>query len=575
MLSRPFLQFTKGPDDELVRILFALVGLVAGLLTYVLTLVPQGETLEPWLISGAFFISAFSNFFFLSFDKDRPGAALLVSTGIALLLASFLWFRLEATKGNDEFENVVHFFALYWIIPQIALPLFISGTTQGWKHPDYELLHRKAWNLPLIWMGAGLLVGMVTLVLVLWAMLFKIIHVDFFADLFVERWFYLPVLGAVSGLGVAIMREREKTVASLRDLFQNLFRVVLPLLAVLYVIFVPIFLILNIGFLNPAKDMFIHKGAVPFSYIMMFFLLIGVFTLNTALAYNDDSAIKARALRLAAKAVVLFLPFLCVFPAVYLFGVTSRFGLTPDRLLGLVVLYLLAGYAFSYFLAGKVWRKSNEGWMERVRRTNIPMAYIVFVVALWLASPVGNVQHIAAYSQVDRLLSGHVAAEKFDFKALKFDFGKPGKDALVYLGAHIDNHPEQALIREKLADVAKMDTRYAPDTVKASYTFVPEGGKFPEGVEEDRFRYQCGEDKKGCRVLLLQPDMFVVVTPNPDFIFVYRQDDGKWFQRMKYRSWKPEEKKAVLDNLDKARLIDRSYKALQIGNTIIDPFDDR
>lgn len=574
-MRNPFLQFEKGSDDELVRILFALVGLVAGLLLYLITLFPDGGVYEPWIVSGIFFISAFSNFFFLSFNKDRPDAALLISTAVAALLAFFLWMRIERSP-DDDFESVAHFFLLFWIIPQIALPLFISGTTQGWRHPDYELLHRKAWNLPLIWAGAGCLMALVGLVLGLWAMLFKVIQVDFFAELFAERWFFLPVAGAVAGLGVAIMREREKTVASLRDLFQNLFRVVLPLLAVLYIIFVPIFLLLNIGFLNPQNDMFVHKGAVAFSYIMMFFMLVGVFTLNTALAYDEDSAIKARALRIAAKAVLLFLPFLCIFPAVYLVEIVGRFGLTPDRLLGFVVLYLLGGYAFSYFFTAKAWRKSNDGWMERVRRANIPMAYIVLIVAVWLASPFGDVQRIAAYSQVDRLLSGSVSAEKFDFKALKFEFGKPGKDALAYIEMRIADHPEREAIKKKLAETAQLDSRYTVETVAPSFTFIPENGAFPPGFEPKQIRnFICSAEDGGCRVLLLEVDRFVIVTPQTDIVFL-TQHAGEWKQTQIYRAaFSPEEKTQILANLDKARFIDRSYKALKIGDIIIDPYKDR
>ncbi|MBC7017828.1 DUF4153 domain-containing protein, partial [Salmonella enterica subsp. enterica serovar Enteritidis] len=72
-------------------------------------------------------------------------------------------------------------------------------------------------------------------------------------------------------------------------------------------------------------------------------------------------------------------------------------------------------------------------WTTRVRPANLALAFLLCSLGLLLATPLVNFNRISTDDQVGRLESGRIAAGKFDWAALAFDFGKPGRDAVERL----------------------------------------------------------------------------------------------------------------------------------------------
>lgn len=99
----------------------------------------------------------------------------------------------------------------------LALPF-----AQAWQHQqkpsaDYQLLFEYSWHNALALTLSGLFLGLFWLLLLLWAGLFALFNIDFFADLFREEVFIYPVSGLVAGIGIAIARTRTELLASVRE----------------------------------------------------------------------------------------------------------------------------------------------------------------------------------------------------------------------------------------------------------------------------------------------------------------------------------------------------------------------
>ena len=109
----------------------------------------------------------------------------------------------------------------------------------------------------------------------------------------------------------------------------------------------------------------------------------------------------------------------------------AEYGLSPERLWGIVAVAVAVAYGVAYFAAPI--RGRMTGWMERVRRANMHLAVATCVLAFILALPLFDFGAISARNQLARLESGEVTVEKFDFEALRWDFGDAGRNALARL----------------------------------------------------------------------------------------------------------------------------------------------
>lgn len=505
------LKLTAGSADEQIRILFTLIGLLTGFigycyLEYVSDLVKHGLHFDdlPLQTMPLFFLATFANFFFMSYERRDDAKALALSLVLSALLTAFLYFKIHGIIALDDAlrsaaeDDLFRFFVLFWIICQIALPIGISAIQQGWRHPSYEVLHRKAWNLPLLSLSAYFLLGLMWLVLGLCAFMLQLIQIEFY-KIITELWFAIPFSAAIYGLGVAIGREKEHTIALVRDLALNLIRTTLPLLAAIMAITTPMFLLTSLIYIHAAPDI---GKTVSIVYTSLSVIVIAIVSINAAIAYDQNSASTSRISILSTKTAVVALALAVIVPLSYLLSVIFQYGFTPIRLYGLIATLLLMLYAFTYVHAYYRQGANIPVWFEAMRRHNIWIAYIVLAVAVWLVSPVGNVNAIAAAQQIHRLKSGAVSFEKFDFHALQYDFGVEGKQALEKLG-HDSGFARAADVKQKSAE-AKTAGRYgASDTPKRPLNalLLPAGTVLPKTLEGHYEFDQCRTAERLCTII--------------------------------------------------------------------------
>jgi hypothetical protein len=99
---------------------------------------------------------------------------------------------------------------------------------------------------------------------------------------------------------------------------------------------------------------------------------------------------------------------------------------------------------------GALIRGGKTGWARRLREANFILAVATCGLALFLALPILNFGTISAGNQLHRLESGKVSPDKFDYAALRWDFGEAGQRALARLTK--DSNPRVAELAQAAID---------------------------------------------------------------------------------------------------------------------------
>jgi hypothetical protein len=105
--------------------------------------------------------------------------------------------------------------------------------------------------------------------------------------------------------------------------------------------------------------------------------------------------------------------------------------LAPERLWGLVAIVVACVCGVGYWVALARGRKG--AWAGHLRKATFHLGLFVCGLAVLLALPIFDFGAISTRNQLARLESGAVTADEFDFAALRWDFGEPGRRALARL----------------------------------------------------------------------------------------------------------------------------------------------
>ncbi|MBI1182538.1 MAG: DUF4153 domain-containing protein [Alphaproteobacteria bacterium] len=515
------------------------VGLLQGVGFYLLA-EADWTSHTPLLIAAVTFCVLAPATFELTFGLGplvRAGAAAL---GLAVPLALLgLWadYRLTGGGAVPFADHRPVFYGAVAITAYIAWPYLQAWVATGRARFPYPLLFRFAWsNAPVAAVAAAFL-GVFWLVLWLWGALFGLVGVNFFRHLFERAEFAWVFSGGVFALGVAIARENERLVPALRRVVLMLFQVLAPVLAAVSLLFLAF---LPFTGLDPPWG---TKSATAVLVCLMFALTL--FT-NAVVQDGGHPLPFGRWMGWLMAATLLALP---VFAGIALYAIRARigqYGLTPERFIAQIIVVVAAAHVLAY-AAGVVLQRRH--WAGFVVRINPWVAPAVALVAVLLQTPLADPYAFSARDQVARLKSGRADATGFDYAFLKFRLGQPGRDALKRLAA-LSNHPQQAVIREKLARIAQADTYYratldqAPTeseigVLRSRLVVRPEGAEVPDAVLEQVmsdhhwFADRCHDDDNACGVLVADPDRdgrsdYVFISRRPGAQLAVGQRDGRW-----------------------------------------------
>ncbi|MBO6769356.1 MAG: DUF4153 domain-containing protein [Erythrobacter sp.] len=384
--------------------------------------------------------------FAFTLDRHRWQAPLAFAAIVALVMAGIAW---RVANAGESHADAPFWFAAGVVSIALALPLFQAGFhKRRWRTP-YDETHFHVWTDSISVAGALAFVGVSWLLLFLLAALFSAIDIDLLEDLIERGWFGWSFSGAAFGAALGVLRNQLKIIGTLQSVVMLVFSIIAVPLAVALAIFLLAVLASGISVLWNATE-----SPTP----LLLSVAVASFVLVNAVVRNGDAeASENRILRWAALVLVL-----AIFPLALLAAVSTgtriaEYGLSPERIWGVIAVAVAVTYGLAYFLAPI--RGRMAGWMKRVRRANMHFAAGICVLAFILALPLFDFGAISARNQIARLESGKVAVDEFDFAALRWDFGDAGREALARLTD--SNDPEIAKIAR---ETQTQDSRPYRDT---------------------------------------------------------------------------------------------------------------
>ncbi|PKP90872.1 MAG: DUF4153 domain-containing protein [Alphaproteobacteria bacterium HGW-Alphaproteobacteria-16] len=481
----------QGERWPLLPPLLAALGLATGLIAHWIIGTGYESQVSAVRLALLSFVSVSAIIFgFVAVRTDLIRSAVF-AVGCGAVAALILYFN-GATSGWSATEG--------WRIVCLALaigiaaPLFQAGREGGFRPISYALAHDHAWTNGVLWCLSWAFVGVVMLLSFLLAALFDLIGIDLLKELLRKEWFWRGLVGLAFGLGLALLREQRRIVG----LLQNVAMLVLGVLAPVLAVGLGLFLIaLPFTGLQPLWEA--TKSTTP---ILLACAVGALLLVNAVIGNGGDDAPRNRVLRWAALVLAV-----AILPLVGIAAVATglrigQYGFTPERLWGLTFVVIASVVAVAYVISVI---RGRWSWAERVRPANLHLAMIVCGIALLLATPIVSFNAISTGDQVGRLESGKVTPDKFDWAALAFDFGEPGRKALERL-----KRSSNSAVREKALEASKAKRRYdvverEPDLQFTGRVQIsPAGAVLPKKLKAALTRYIC-EEGALCRVFL-QPD---------------------------------------------------------------------
>jgi hypothetical protein len=330
--------------------------------------------------------------------------------------------------------------------------LFITHSLIMAGEADRKFLATYERHFDISWKLGVQLVLAVLFVTVLWGLLwlgtelFRLIKIEFLAELIKRRWFSVPVTAIAFAGAIHITDIRVGIVGATRTLSLALLSWLLPVMALLALAFV---LALPFTGLEPLWSTRRATG------ILLTAAAVLVVLINSAQRDGESGSSVAAVLRYSSAVAVIVLAPLVALAG---YGVALRvqqYGWTPQRIDALACVAIATCYALGYIIALARSGVSLRG----LEATNVTTAFVILAVLLLLFTPIADPARISVADQLARLEAGQVAPEKFDFAFLRFQSGRYGDQALNRLKAKQDG-PDAARIAQMASEALNQRNRW-------------------------------------------------------------------------------------------------------------------
>lgn len=287
----------------------------------------------------------------------------------------------------------------------------------SWRIPYSELFFQLCRNLFLLFQSA-IVIAVFWGLLVTAGLLFDIVGLDK-----VPYIMFNPVIAVpLSSLTIAI----SISVAIKHPGIDSLGRWILSVLAWL----LPFFSVLSIVFILclPFSGLRTLWSTGQASTLMLLLQFGTIILANAAWLDGGKSAFQNKFVNFLAKLSLLCLPVytgLCM----YSLGIrVEQYGLTVDRVQAFFLAIVTGIWGLGY--AGAVLLNK---WPESIGKVNIASVAIMAVITLAMNSPLLDPFRLAAYNQAERLNSGKISAQDFDYIYTRFNLGRYGNKVLKSL----------------------------------------------------------------------------------------------------------------------------------------------
>jgi hypothetical protein len=424
----------------------AVAGAVVGLIVHFLS--EDGNTKEAWRVAlmVALMVAGVATAFVV--ERGRIIPSLIFASSAALIMG----FTAYWNGGPDSWSNWEGWrLACAALTVAIAAPLFQAWGDAGMPRPPrlaqlaYPDLHDRAWMNVVLWFACWLFTGIVWLLIYLIGQLFALIGIDAIEQLMLQSWFGMMLTGGAFGAAAGLMRDRERILITLQTVVRRVLSVLAPILGAALLLFLASMLVTGLSPLWEAT-----KSTTP---IIISAAIVAIILANAAIGDSEGDEAKVRIVRIGAMALGATLLPLGIIAAISTGLRINQYGLTPDRLWAVVFGAIACAYGLAYLV---ILIRRRGGWMADVRPANVRLAIGLCVLAFVLAMPIINFGNWSTASQLARLEAGKVTAEKFDWTALRFDFGPSGQAAVERLA----KSGKTPAIRVAAAKALKLENRW-------------------------------------------------------------------------------------------------------------------
>ncbi|MDC8756154.1 DUF4153 domain-containing protein [Janthinobacterium fluminis] len=361
----------------------------------------------------------------------------------------------------------------------IAHALVLAGASERRRIAHYPSYFEMAWKLAIQLQFSLFFINMLWMVLWLGSALFMLVKLNFLKEVLAESWFFIPVTCFAFSCAMHLTDVRPAIVRGIRTLLLVLLSWILPVTVLIVGGFLFSLPFTGLSALWETR----HATSVLLGTAAALVILI-----NAAYQNGEVSAGVARVIAVSARlAALLLLPIWAI--AVYALSLrVGDYGWTADRITAAACLLVAAFYAFGYGWAAREGGRERAHWMRGVAKVNVATAFVVLAVLLALFSPLGDSARLSVNNQMARLAAGSIKAEQFDFKYLRFDGARYGRQALEQLRDSTQG-AEAALIRAKAKAVLKAENRWEeenkepapqPQDIAANLTVWPAKARLPD-----------------------------------------------------------------------------------------------
>ncbi len=379
----------------------------------------------------------------------------LVALGLIAVIA---WHRVM-NDGQDHFNPV--FFSLSFLVYPflfISHELAASADQSGRWIAPYPVYNDEAWQRGVQLVLAVVFTGLFWAILGLGALLFHFIGFDWFGKLIGKPIVAYPLSGLALGASVHLGDSQPKLVAGARALILGVLSWLLPVLTVVGLLFAAGLCVSGLAPLWKTKA----------ASMTLLGACVGLALLVNATYQQGDAERKVHVvLKIAARVACGLLLAFALLAAYSLHLRIHQYGLTPERVLAAVGVFIAVLFGFGYAYAAVLPRGR---WLAALEPVNVGMAAVMSLTFLAVLTPVADPQRLSVDSQVARLQGGKIAPDKFDWDLLYNKTGTQGKKAVASL---IKTGKTQAI-----KDAAKVAGAAGPDP--ESYPFnKPDLSKIP------------------------------------------------------------------------------------------------
>jgi hypothetical protein len=324
----------------------------------------------------------------------------------------------------------------------LMLPFLQTRLASGSWSVDYRALFTYAWRNKITLAEAALFTGLFWLLLFLWQMLFHMLGIDFFRELFREPLFIYPVTSIAFGCALHLIGSIDRLVEAVLEQILNVLKWLALVAGALLALF-------TLALLPRLPGLLVTGQKAIGAAWLLWLVAVTVLLLNAA--YRDGTVERPypRWIALALRLVVP-LTVIVSLTAIYALAVRTRhYGVTVERVWALIV----AGAALVYSAGYAVAALGRSAWLAGIARVNVVAAVALMVVIGAALTPLLSPYRLAANSQYALALSSAPAAVvdgspgETPYRYLRFSAGRYGRERLRQL-AQVQDVANAPRIRE-------------------------------------------------------------------------------------------------------------------------------